>query len=222
MAKIKDTHTGRFLSVNKIIKRCLYCKKEFGVPPCLINKKYCSRECWKKRSPEIELKCAHCGKIFHRWKGHTKGRKNYYCSKICWESRSPKINIHCDECGKEFYEWKGNLNKHNYCSRECRIKNLRGEKHPNWKGGFKIAKYTYEFQIKKKKIRLRDGNKCILCSLYSFNSNNYPFLDIHHIDFNKQNNKDENLITLCHSHHSQTKKNRMIWQELFKKIIPRR
>lgn len=61
MVKIKDACTGRFLSGDKTIKNCLKCNKEFSVvPSSLIKRKYCSKECWKKRSPKELFKKIMC------------------------------------------------------------------------------------------------------------------------------------------------------------------
>jgi hypothetical protein len=43
--------------------------------------------------------------------------------------------------------------------------------------------------------------------------------DVHHIDYNKENNDKENLITLCHSDHMKTNFNRDQWQEYFKSYM---
>lgn len=41
-------------------------------------------------------------------------------------------------------------------------------------------------------------------------------LPIHHIDYNKQNNKSENLISLCKQCHAQTNFKREDWTNYFK------
>jgi hypothetical protein len=40
-------------------------------------------------------------------------------------------------------------------------------------------------------------------------------LPIHHIDYNKKNNKSDNLISLCFQDHSRTNYNRPYWKELW-------
>jgi len=44
-------------------------------------------------------------------------------------------------------------------------------------------------------------------------------LSVHHIDYNKQNCDDFNLITLCKSCHSKTGFNREYWIEYFNDIM---
>ena len=94
----------------------------------------------------------------------------------------------------------------------------KGEKNGNWMGGFKKgpSAYNYEFSdALKEKIKERDNHICQLC----FDKDN-DFLNIHHIDYNKKNNNDSNLITLCHSCHSKTNiKNRGMWSMFFLGIM---
>jgi len=68
------------------------------------------------------------------------------------------------------------------------------EKNINWNPD-KQDEYGYEFTLSlKKKILLRDSNKCVNCKTDKK-------LVIHHIDQNKHNNSDDNLITLCRTCH---------------------
>src|SRR4030042_1147912 len=46
------------------------------------------------------------------------------------------------------------------------------------------------------KIKQRDENKCILCDRKSVK------MEVHHIDWNWNNNSAENLVTLCHGCHN--------------------
>lgn len=78
---------------------------------------------------------------------------------------------------------------------------LSGMKCPMWKGGISFLPYSPEFnKTLKRKIRERDNFTCQHpdCSIQK---NSIP---VHHIDYDKKNNLDDNLICLCESHHSQT------------------
>ena len=55
-------------------------------------------------------------------------------------------------------------------------------------------KYRRAFYYNKKKVFVRDGNRCQCCGDHSN-------LVAHHIDCNKQNNSISNLITLCNQCH---------------------
>ena len=63
----------------------------------------------------------------------------------------------------------------------------------------------------KTKIRERDNYTCQICKVNG--------KGIHHIDYNKQNCKESNLITLCRSCHSKTNTNREYWISHFYQII---
>jgi DNA-directed RNA polymerase subunit RPC12/RpoP len=76
----------------------------------------------------------------------------------------------------------------------------KGNKNPNWMGGF--SPYASEFtKSLKLEIRTRDNFTCQCCGLKEenhFRGNKKIKLIVHHIDYNKQNCKENNLITTCH------------------------
>lgn len=98
---------------------------------------------------------------------------------------------------------------------------ISGENHPNWNGGKSFELYGLEFNIElKEKIRERDNHRCQQCfrhqdELYSKSGRKYK-LHIHHIDYNKQNNNKNNLISLCRNCHLQTNFKREDWINYFK------
>lgn len=104
---------------------------------------------------------------------------------------------------------KTQFKKGHVFSEEIRVKQgMPGDKNPAWIDGRSYNKhYLPEFRKIRKTILKRDKNKCKLCP----KTND---LAVHHIDYNKKNNKEINLITLCHNHHSQTNHNRDYWQNL--------
>jgi NUMOD3 motif len=82
-----------------------------------------------------------------------------------------------------------------------------GEKHPQWLGGISYEPYSPEFNDKnKERIRERDKYTCQVCGKQP------QYLDVHHIDYNKKNFADCNLISLCKSCHSKTTHYREYWQ----------
>lgn len=97
---------------------------------------------------------------------------------------------------------------------------VSGDKNPNWAGGASFEPYSAEFTEKlKNKIRERDGHCCRLCGkLEGFNGRK---LTNHHIDYDKQNCVEDNLISLCASCNSKVNKNRTHWTEHFQRLLVR-
>lgn len=82
-----------------------------------------------------------------------------------------------------------------------------GNKHPNWKGGTSREPYPIEWRNRiKKNIRNRDKQICQICEKPQ--SREPLKLAIHHIDYNKYNLSQDNLITLCKSCHTKTNNQR--------------
>jgi hypothetical protein len=81
------------------------------------------------------------------------------------------------------------------CNARERSKSMRGPLHPCWKGGIN-RDYPLEFTGPfRTKIRKRDGFACRVCGKWGYG------LDVHHIDENKNNCLELNLVTLCRSCH---------------------
>lgn len=83
------------------------------------------------------------------------------------------------------------------------------------KGGtgipYELFKYPVEFFKIRNKILKRDNYICQLCSEYGN--------EVHHIDYDKKNNEEENLCCLCHKCNMKVNKNRKYWKKYFKNII---
>jgi len=95
---------------------------------------------------------------------------------------------------------------------------ISGSKHPNWQGGKSFEPYGLEFNNKLKEfIRKRDNYRCQEC--FRHQSELKDKLNIHHIDYNKQNNNTNNLISLCRSCHTQTNYTRKDWVNYFKEKL---
>lgn len=77
---------------------------------------------------------------------------------------------------------------------------FKGKNSPNWIDGRSKIAYPDIFSYKLKQIiRKRDNFECqnLQCNLTQFKAKRK--LDVHHIDYNKFNCGQSNLITLCHS-----------------------
>lgn len=97
-----------------------------------------------------------------------------------------------------------------------------GENSPSWLGGKSFEPYGIEFNEKlKEQIRKRDNHSCQECGKdeydLSFEKSAYNrLLRVHHIDYNKKNNNQLNLISLCLKCHMRTNVNRKHWERYFK------
>ncbi len=97
---------------------------------------------------------------------------------------------------------------------------ITGKSNFNWLGGKSFEPYGVEFNNElKEKIRERDQYRCQECfrdqdELYTKSGKKYSLI-VHHIDYDKKNNVEENLIALCRSCHLQTNYSRKDWTEYF-------
>jgi DNA-directed RNA polymerase subunit RPC12/RpoP len=156
--------------------------------------------------------------------------KKYYCID-CGKEISDYRHKRCLSCSDIYLHKIGKLNSKGIYNGNF------GKKHPGLnKGRFAGKKchlyihgkgyesYPIEFKESLKySIRIRDSftcqnEKCNLTEeehmiIYG------KKLDIHHIDYNKQNCKEENLISLCRKCNNLVNKNRIKWIKYFKKII---
>ncbi len=98
-----------------------------------------------------------------------------------------------------------------------------GQSSPGWQGGISFEPYGLEFNNELREyIRKRDGYKCQISGMTQEEHIKLygRKLDVHHIDYNKKNNKPENLISLSQPIHMKTNYNRQYWTEYFRNIMP--
>jgi len=165
-----------------------------------------------------------------------------------------KIKIICSVCEKNIERCPSRINKHNFCSKDCKnkfhsifmtgkkfpqnsgennackrlevrekiSKKIRGKNHWNYIDGRSNLDYPEEYTSHlRQKIRKRDNYTCQNCGIIE---EEYiiiygKILDIHHIDYNKFNNKEDNLITLCHQCNVRANFNRDYWINFYKNKI---
>jgi hypothetical protein len=224
------------------MKNCLVCNIEITD-----NKKYCSRECYNiilKKNLELRNK-SNIGKSWVDIMGSETAeiRKKNQSERFKKNnpSSNPEVSKKISESIKKYRKLnplKGDKNpfygkkhsdeykiiqsknkkgKRSYDVNQYvkqKINTLKGEKHPNWNGGTSNHPYPFEFNKQlKENVKNRDLHKCGVCNKQT------QKLAIHHIDYNKNNIKFENLISLCYSCHSKTNFNRECWVEFFDKKI---
>jgi len=97
---------------------------------------------------------------------------------------------------------------------------ITGKNHFNWLGGKSFEPYGIEFNEElKEQVRKRDSYRCQQCfrhqdELYTKSGKKYK-LPIHHIDYNKKNNDQKNLLSLCMNCHQHTNFGREDWTNYF-------
>jgi len=123
----------------------------------------------------------------------------------------------CIDCGKKI---DFNAKRCRHHARIYQYKNP--ENHPQWLGGKSFEPYSIEWTEELREfIRKRDNYICQNCGLT--NEEHLIVYDrelsVHHIDYNKQNCSEENLITVCNQCNSRANYNRNYWQEIYKNKV---
>ena len=101
------------------------------------------------------------------------------------------------------------------------LKANKGENSGAYIHGKGYEPYTKEFnESLKEQIRERDNKQCQLCfKKQSKLKGWFKKLDVHHIDYNKQNCDEDNLITLCRQCNDEVNLNRDYWYAYFVYIM---
>lgn len=119
--------------------------------------------------------------------------------------RKEKKKKVCLNCGREFTPLHSSFGK--YCCNKCQsdyeyrtyIQRWKKGEENGIKSGIDVSNYVRRYLFEK------NDNKCQICGWGKINefTNKIP-LQIHHIDGNALNNKEENLQLLCPCCHSLT------------------
>jgi len=185
-----------------------------------MKKHYC-KDCKEEIKELTSIRCRKCYVLFAR----NENAANHRHGKCC------KNKHYFCECGKELSGYRAK-----FC-RSCTIKGERhhffGKQRPDF--AKKISgknhpafipeldrNYPIEFNNKlKEQIRKRDNYKCQLCFINEklHIMINKQELHIHHVDYNKQNCSEDNLITLCIKCNTKVNFNRDYWYAYFTYII---
>lgn len=159
-----------------------------------------------------DVPCSNCGKPVRRAQWQQKRVANTFCDQTCFGEYSKKhgitkgennghyntVTVPCAGCGAPISKPHSLVYRRNnrvYCP-NCRSPKLVNGKPVTWED------YPLEFTKKLRHvIRMRDKYICQECGATQGEGKAFP---IHHIDYDKFNCDQMNLITLCHSCHSRT------------------
>jgi hypothetical protein len=177
-----------------------------GLPKCI--------DCGKLLSNYKAKRCqshAYIGKLnsmYNRIGENASGFRNgnYLTKHYCIECKVNEISYGNWMYGKKKCSFCANKGKNNPFYGKKHFKNSKwykkmvGKNHFNWRGGMSKFPYAFEFTPElKEQIRKRDNYTCQKCNKTEIQElkQNKRKLTIHHIDYNKNNCKENNLITLC-------------------------
>lgn len=182
-----------------------------------------------------EFLCSYCLKIVEKQLDNGKRAKSCGCARYKLVSiarlgskHSEEVRIKMSLTRRGKISWKkGLIDIDSEETKNRKSIATKGERNANfgrfreysfgWQGGRSFEIYPQEFKQIKQLILKRDDYTCqnTNCN-HSINE-----LHVHHIDYDKQNNNPENLITLCHSCHSKTvgKNKRKYYTEFYQKIM---
>lgn len=221
---------------SKLVFICERCGCAFKRYPSDVKKsaqrgsrmRFCSKQCdlaAKAETNRIAI-CETCGMEFAVWKSqdaHSVEQgwsERRFCSRECYEKTrdGSAVEKYCLVCGvrleRRADEFSGNYLKRTTCSSQCRGRLISRTKlsggprqspyHPRWRA---IAKY----------VRQRDRYTCLECGAREDGRAH----DVHHIDYNKANNRLDNLMTLCVPCHRRTihVKSRPYWIEYYQRLM---
>ena len=168
------------------------------------------------------LKCNQCNKEFELGGNNFNKGKGLFCSCKCRMINPEERFKNSERVKNQFKNGrihpKGMLGKIAW-NKGKENKYWKGHNNPNWNGGSSFGDYGEEFNLKlKRNIRSRDNFSCRLCE--KTEKELKQKLDIHHIDYDKKNNNEINLISLCHRCHMKTnpKKNRKYYSKILNKM----
>jgi len=129
-----------------------------------------------------------------------------------WGTISPNFKggrPHCLDCKKLLSTYIAKK-----CSHCAKVGLLVLEKNGRWQGGKSFELYTSNFnQQLKDKIRVRDNFICQLCGVPELECKRR--LPIHHIDYDKKNCNEKNLISLCNKCNAKVNQDRDYWKGYF-------
>ena len=206
--------------VDRIEKICPICKHTFFVLPHEDDRIYCSNECVGGAKKGIKLSESTCIKISEGLTGHkvTQQQKDKQRISMTGKMAGDKNPTKRPEVAAKISD---SLMGHEVteATRQKIRENMPDgsmENNGNWKGGLSFEKYPKEFFDQRVYIRDKYNNCDYFTGIHKDICNNGRELSVHHIDYNKQNNIEDNLVPLNIKNHTLTNGNRLFWNSVIK------
>lgn len=181
---------------------------------------------WK--GGKIEKVCSVCGRQYQVKRANSSSR---FCSLQCVgiSQRGKTVNRElkrvlkiCCVCGSSFSVFLSHEKRHKCCSKQCsnimRSSLMKGEGNPNWSGGLSRLPYPWDFRETSKRVIERDGFTCQNPGCDGTDKR----LTTHHINYDKQDCRQENLICLCSSCNSKANFGRHKWKKFYESLMKNR
>jgi len=198
--------------VNHFVSKCEVCGKEYNNVEGTKFRKTCSTKCKQKLTGITNKKNG-----LMVWnKGLTKkdSRVRKYIDAI--KKRFPKGTHY--NIGRVYSEERNNKISKSLKGVPLSKEHRRILSISKGGDGTPVKGYGVEFNYDlKEMIRDRDERRCQKCGVPEVEC--MTKLPIHHIDYNKKNNSDVNLIALCTTCHPKTNSNRKYWEEYFTQLM---
>ncbi len=236
--------TRRARCLPETLKRCVICgidmrRHDNERSSGWLKRKTCSHKCgWILLSktktivgiPGGPRDCIICGSPVERNPGETPGAtlRRRTCSKECRGELTAQTRMtwttfekFCVVCGCALERRRNEASEgfriRQACSRACAYQLRRKNRLDRIPEEVRVysSVFTHSFR---RSIRVRDGNVCQLCGA----TRGAVDLPVHHIDYDKHNCSERNLITLCLSCHNKTNFNRDRWRRFFTRLMQER
>lgn len=209
--------------VDRIMKICPICGTEFPVLPCADDRIYCSNKCVgvSNRGDNNPAKQPGVGaKISVTLTGHkvTQQQKEKQSRSMKGKLAGDKNPASRPEVAKKISESLIGHEVTEVTRQKIRENMPDGsmENNGNWRGGLSFENYPKEFFNQRVYIREKYNNCDYFTGIHKDICNGGEETSIHHIDYDKQNNHEDNLVPLSRKNHALTLGKRLFWYRLIK------